>query len=173
MCSNCNKILKKFKGAIISSASKYFKEIKVNMKFEDFMSHIRVKYFVAKENNTALADVSPGYFFSIARNLKTDFNSKKDREVNLNFNLNSISSEDFNIDLNRIEIEHSQYVTEQYEKDQKNLALIKILRECKEYLSDDEFSALLSVYEEENLKDYQIRNNFSKTNSALIARKIY
>ena len=135
------------------------------------MSHIRVKYFVAKENNTALADVSPGYFFSIARNLKTDFNSKKDREVNLNFNLNSISSEDFNIDLNRIEIEHSQYVTEQYEKDQKNLALIKILRECKEYLSDDEFSALLSVYEEESLKDYQIRNNFSKTNSALIARK--
>ena len=105
--------------------------------------------FVAKENNTALADVSPGYFFSIARNIKTDINSKKDREVNLNFNLNSISSEDFNIDLNRIEIEHSQYVTEQYEKDQKNLALIKILRECKEYLSDDEFSALLSVYEEE------------------------
>ena len=171
MCLDCNKVLKKFKGAIISAAAEHFRKIKVQLSIEDFMAHIRVKYFIAKENNNELINVTPSYFYSIARNLKKDFNNQSNRTINLEFEQGTIFREKFNRELNQIDITHSNYVNEQLEKDKKNKALIKILKECKDYVSEDEFNAIMSVYKEETLKEYQIRNNFSKTNSALIARK--
>lgn len=171
MCSECKKILEqKFKGAILASAKEYFNDIRVQINFIDFVSHIRVKYFIAKKNNPELINVSPGYFYTTARNLKEDYNNQSSRTINLEFERNTISRNKYKTDLDQIDIRHSEFINEQYEKDKKNRSLIKILIECKDYVSNDEFNALMSVFRDEDIKNYQIRNNFNKSNSARKAR---
>ena len=153
MCTDCKLILEKHKGAVILAASK---EKPFYKKFLDFKTDIMINFFFQKQKDPSKANVSPSYFYKIAKNIKTDFFREMKKHTELT-------------DEHKTYIEEKKVFPEHYEIFIKKI--IKFLRESG-FTNEEEIEAFLSASKGQPIQEYlKTLDNVMEENSAGTKRR--